>query len=155
MSNMKLIMESWRMNVLSEKVFGAQAIVYHGSNTHPEKMLDILEKDTFNPGSAQGAMYGLGLYTVYDEDQNSNTFKGEYGDWIYKLKINFHGFIIFEPDICQKVYGKKMSPMEQLKMLGHDDVIKEIEDMYVSSKGSQDSSSSSYSSSLSSSQLHD
>ena len=127
MSNMKLIMESWRVNVLSERVFGAQAIVYHGSDTSPDLMIPRLANDQFTPGLGAGSMYGNGIYTVYDENPESNTFSGDYGDWVYKLKINLHGFIIFDQDICEKVYGKKLSPMEQLKMLGHDDVIKKFE----------------------------
>lgn len=118
--------------LLQERVFGAQAIVYHGSKTPPNVMIPILLKDEFVAGGEQGAMYGPGLYTVYDEDYSTRTFNGSYGDYVYKLKVNLYGFIIFDPDICKKVYGKKMSPMEQLEMLGHDDVISEIEKRYES-----------------------
>jgi hypothetical protein len=134
MNNMKLIMENWRTNILLEKVYGAQAIVYHGSETPPDIMIPRLANDEFIPGQGGGAMYGKGIYTVYDENPESNTFDGGYGDYVYKLKVNLHGYIIFDQDITEKVYGKKMSPMEQLKMLGHDDVIsrfeKEVDEFY-------------------------
>ena len=88
MREMKLIMESWREKVLSEIVFGAQAFVYHGSETTPDVMIPRLADDEFIPGQGAGAMYGKGIYTVYDENPQSNTFDGSYGDYIYKLKIN-------------------------------------------------------------------
>ena len=61
MSNMKLIMENWRVNVLSERVFGAQAIVYHGSDTSPDLMIPRLANDDFKPGLGAGSMYGNGI----------------------------------------------------------------------------------------------
>lgn len=130
MSSMKLIMESWRNSLLTEKVYGAQAIVYHGSKTPPEDMIKIFTEDKFDPGQGAGSMYGNGLYTVYGEEQHTPTFIGGYGKWIYKLKINLYGFIIFDSDVCQKVYGEKLSPMQQLKKLGHDDIIEKLEEEY-------------------------
>lgn len=120
--------------LIVEKVFGAQAIVYHGSKTPPDVMIPILLKNEFMAGGEQGAMYGGGLYTVYDEDKNTRTFRGDYGDYVYKLKVNLSGFIIFDQGVCKKVYGKKMSPMEQLIMLGHEDVVRELEERYESKK---------------------
>ena len=119
---MKLLESLIREVLLTEEVFGAQAFVYHGSSTPPKEMLDILVQNKFDPGHGSGEMYGAGLYTVYEPDPSSPTFQGFYGDWLYKLKINLHGFIIFDPDICQKVYGKSMSPLEQLDMLGMGEV---------------------------------
>ena len=58
---------------------------------------------------------------------NSPTMRGVYGEFIYKLKVNLHGFIIFDPDICQKVYGSAMSVGEQLDSLGLQKVREEME----------------------------
>jgi hypothetical protein len=115
--------------LLTEKVFGAQAFVYHGSKTPPDQMLDILENDKFAPGAAAGAMYGKGLYTIYEEDKSSNTFSGRYGKYVYKLKVNLYGFIIFDAGVCQKVYGKNLSIRQQLEFLGETDAIE-----YLASK---------------------
>lgn len=134
MSSMKLIMEGWRKSILSERVFGAQAILYHGSTTPPEKMIEIFTEDKFDPGQGAGALYGKGLYTVYDENERSKTLSGDYGQWVYKIKVNIHGFIIFDDEICEKVYGKKLSPMQQLKLLGHDDIIADLENQYKKEK---------------------
>ena len=104
--------------LLKEEVFGAQAFVYHGSQTEPDVMLDILRHDEFEPGRGSGSMYGNGLYAIYEPDENSPTFQGQYGPFVYKLKFNLNGFIIFDADICRKVYGKEMTAFEQLDMLG-------------------------------------
>jgi len=121
------LLKSFVRRLLTEEVFGAQAFVYHGSYTEPQEMLDILVNDKFDPGQGSGSMYGNGLYTVYDIDPNGPTFRGLYGDYLYKLKVNLHGFIIFDPDICQKVYGKLMSVGEQLDSLGLEGVKEKME----------------------------
>ena len=79
-------------------------------------------------------MYGKGLYTIYDENIRSNTFSGAYGDWVYKLKINLQGFIIFDPDVCKIVYGKDMSPWQQLDALGLQAIKDELQKSYATSK---------------------
>ena len=104
--------------VLQEKVFGAQAFVYHGSFLEPAKFIEIMKSNRFEPGRGAGGAYGKGLYTVYEEDPNSNTFDGTYGRYVYKLKVNLSGFLIFDPDICVKVHGKKVSLKDQLFQLG-------------------------------------
>lgn len=104
--------------VLQEKVFGAQAFVYHGSFLEPTKFTEIMKSNQFEPGRGAGGAYGRGLYTVYEEDPNSNTFDGSYGRYVYKLKVNLSGFLIFDPDVCVKVHGKKMSLKDQLFQVG-------------------------------------
>lgn len=126
---MKLLESLVREILLTEEVFGAQAFVYHGSNTPPEEMKDILVSNKFDPGHGAGDYYGKGLYTVYESDPNSSTFTGLYGKYVYKLKVNLYGFIIFDKDICQKVYGKVMTPHEQLGLLGMPEVKKRIDFM--------------------------
>lgn len=121
---MKEIITEWRQ-FLTEKVFGAQAFVYHGSKLPPEKFAEILIKDEFIPGKGSGAMYGRGLYTVYDY-QNSATETGEYGEYIYKLKVNLYGFISFDSDVTRLIYKKDMTPSEQAEMLGKPKLAKKL-----------------------------
>lgn len=123
MIKVKLLSES----ILQEEVIGAQAFVYHGSRTAPDEMLDIFKNNKFDPGNVDGAMYGKGLYTVYNLPE-TNTDKGRYGDFVYKFKVNMYGFIIFDLEIAQKVYGKPLNPYGQAKLLGYDfllDILKE------------------------------
>ena len=114
--------------LLTEEVFGAQAFVYHGTELDGYQMEDILSHDEFEPGKGSGDMYGRGLYTVYEKNPNSRTFDGTYGRCVVKLKVNLHGFIIFDKEICQKVYGKVMTPAEQLDMLGLHDIAQRAKD---------------------------
>lgn len=108
--------------ILQEKVFGNQAFIYHGSDLPPDKFSKIIESNTFEPGHGAGAMYGKGLYTVYNEDPTSETFRGGYGDFVYKLKVNLSGFLIFDSDVCVKVHGKPMSLKDQLVKMGMQDI---------------------------------
>ena len=114
-------LRSYVRQILQEKVFGNQAFVYHGSDLPPEKFSEIIESNAFEPGKGAGAMYGKGLYTVYDEDPNSETFTGGYGDFVYKLKVNLSGFLIFDYSVCVKVHGKPMSLKDQLAKMGMQD----------------------------------
>ena len=72
-----------RQVLLTERVFGAQAFVYHGSDVSPEKLIPAFVSDTFRPGGRD--MYGKGMYTVYDF-AGTKTEAGGYGSYIYKLK---------------------------------------------------------------------
>lgn len=117
---MKITKSQLRCNIrqiLLEQVFGNQAFVYHGSPLPPEQFTEIIETNTFNPGGGAGAMYGKGLYSVYDILQ-TGTSHGRYGKYIYKLKVNLNGFLIFDTDICEKVHGKPMSLKTQLFDMG-------------------------------------
>lgn len=109
--------------VLQEEVFGAQAFVYHGTDAQPKELIPVLLGDQLAPGKRGGAMYGKGLYTVYDL-AGSQTEEGLYGQYIYKLKVNLYGFIIFDPDVALKVYKKPLTPLEQAELLGYDDSVK-------------------------------
>jgi hypothetical protein len=55
-----------RETLLTEEVYGAQAVVYHGTKADPLELIGALLNDNFTPGKGAGAMYGKGLYTVYD-----------------------------------------------------------------------------------------
>jgi hypothetical protein len=114
---MKEILNEWK-KFLAEKVYGVQAFVYHGSRLPPEKFAEILINNDFKPGAGAGSLYGRGLYTVYDEDKQSNTFSGDYGDYVYKLKVSLHECISFDSDITKLVYRQDITPAEQAKILG-------------------------------------
>ena len=108
-----------RETLLQERVFGAQAFVYHGSSTPPDVWIPAISRDEFKPGG--GDMYGKGLYTVYDLDK-TQTSEGGYGKYVYKLKVNLYGFVIFDKDVAMKVYGQALTPRQQILKLGLDDL---------------------------------
>lgn len=122
---MKILKELIKEVLLSEEVFGAQAFVYHGSFSPPAEFLDYLLKDKFEAGSGAGAAYGKGLYTVYNL-QGTLTAGGQYGDFVYKLKVNLYGFIIFDPDIAKLVYKKELPPSEQAVLLGKEELASKL-----------------------------
>jgi len=120
-----------RETLLLEEVYGAQAVVYHGTGANPQTIIDALLKDKFMPGVGSGAMYGKGLYTVYDLN-DTLTERGTYGKYIIKLKVNLYGYIIFDPDIALKVYKKQLTPAEQAEEVGYnEDVIKVLRSVKV------------------------
>ena len=112
-----------RETLLLEEVYGAQAVVYHGTGANPQALIDALLQDKFTPGAGAGAIYGKGLYTVYDLE-GTETESGSYGSHIIKLKVNLYGYIIFDPDVALKVYKKSLTPAEQSEEAGYnEDVI--------------------------------
>ena len=117
-----MIRQLIREMLLTEKVYGAQAVVYHGSNTEPEVFIPALLNDTFDPGHGSGAMYGKGLYCVYDLAK-TQTGSGKYGDYVYKFKVNLYGFICFDPEVALLVYKRPLTPVEQAQELGLDETL--------------------------------
>jgi len=113
-----LIRSLIRETLLLEEVYGAQAVVYHGTKADPLTLIDALLKDKFTPGVGAGAMYGKGLYTVYDPNE-ARTMEGYYGDHVIKLKVNLYGYIIFDPDVALRVYKRPLTPVEQAKEIGY------------------------------------
>jgi len=113
-----------RETLLLEEVYGAQAIVYHGTKADPQELIRALLDDTFKPGEGAGFLYGKGLYTVH-ELNNAPTGEGEYGENILKLKVKLDDYIIFDSDVATKVYGKPLLPQEQALRAGLDDAIVE------------------------------
>jgi hypothetical protein len=112
--------------LLQEEVFGAQAFVYHGSDTPPKKLIPALLNNEFVPGKGSGAMYGKGLYTVYDLE-SGRTGSGFYGDYLYKLKINLYGFISFDPDVTKLIYKRDLEPWQQAEEVGADaDIVEKL-----------------------------
>ncbi len=63
-----------RETLLTEEVYGAQAVVYHGTEADPEDLVSALLNDEFRPGEGGGSMYGKGLYTVYDLKETQTEF---------------------------------------------------------------------------------
>ena len=117
-----MIRQLIREMLLTERVYGAQAVVYHGSRAAPDDFIPALLDDTFKPGLGEGAMYGKGLYCVYDLAK-TQTGSGKYGDYVYKFKVNLYGFICFDPEVALLVYKRPLSPVEQAQELGLDEVL--------------------------------
>jgi hypothetical protein len=120
-----------REALLLEEVYGAQAIVYHGTKADPQVLTSALLNDEFVPGRGSGSMYGKGLYTVYDL-RGTQTSSGTYGDHVIKLKLNLYGYIIFDPEIALKVYKAPLSIVEQAQEVGVDeDIIEKLKGVNV------------------------
>ena len=117
-----MIRQLIREMLLTERVYGAQAVVYHGSKAPPDVFVPALLNDTFEPGMGDGAMYGKALYCVYDLE-GTQTESGKYGKYIYKFKVNLYGFICFDPDVAQLVYRRPFTPVEQAQELGLDETL--------------------------------
>jgi hypothetical protein len=124
-----------RETLLLEEVYGAQAVVYHGTKANPQALISALLNDEFTPGEGAGDMYGKGLYTVYDL-KGTQTGRGDYGDHVIKLKVNLYGYIIFDPDIARLVYKKPLTPAQQAEEVGYDEtVVKALEGVRPPRKG--------------------
>ena len=119
-----MIRQLIREMLLTERVYGAQAVVYHGSETDPDVLIPAFLNDTFEPGRGAGDMYGKGLYCVYDL-HGTLTDAGKYGAYIYKFKINLYGFICFDPEVAQLVYKRPLTPVEQAQEIGLDKTLVE------------------------------
>jgi hypothetical protein len=119
-----------RETLLLEEVYGAQAVVYHGTETNPKELIEALVDDTFEPGRGSGSLYGQGLYTVYDL-KGSQTEAGYYGRSIIKLKLNLYGYIIFDPEVALQVYKAPLSIAEQAKEIGAGkDIIEKLKSLH-------------------------
>jgi hypothetical protein len=113
-----------RETLLLEEVYGAQAIVYHGTEAPPQELIRALLDDTFKPGEGAGDMYGKGLYTVH-KLEGTQTESGDYGPHILKLKVKLDDYIIFDRDVATRVYGSPLLPQEQALRAGLDDTVVE------------------------------
>ena len=117
--------------LLTEEVYGAQAVVYHGTQADPVQLVSALLNDEFRPGEGAGSMYGKGLYTVYDL-KGTETERGNYGPHIIKLKLNLYGYIIFDPDVALKVYKAPLSIVEQAQEIGlSGDIIEKLRSVKI------------------------
>ena len=137
----QLIRTFIRETLLLEEVYGAQAVVYHGTESDPQELISAILNDEFRPGEGSGSMYGEGLYTVYDptfnpldDEKVSPTTSGAYGNWVIKFKANLWGYIIFDPEVAKDVYKKPLTPVEQAEEFGYStaaiNALKEIDKIY-------------------------
>lgn len=117
--------------LLKEEVHGTIATVQHGSRQSPEDFIKTFENESglvsWQVNKGAGSLYGHGLYTVWSKTDHQ-TYRGGYGDWIYKFKVNLYGFIIFDKAVCEKVYGSSLSPAEQLKKIGKKHLLNRLDD---------------------------
>lgn len=102
---------NWKQ-FLSESIDSGSFILYHRTHHNPFD---------FNKGfivSKYGGKYGSGLYTFYDLS-NATDFRAlRYGDNIVEINIQNNGkFLILDPNLLGKVYGRKIGLIEQLKKI--------------------------------------
>ena len=116
----KIILEQ----LLKEEIYNNNAICYHASDSPPEDFTEYI-KD-YRPGGGAGAVYGLGLYVIFEENLTADTFSGHYGHYVYKIKTNLNGCISFVKSVCEKLYGRNLSPYEQLVETGKKQLAKKI-----------------------------
>jgi YD repeat-containing protein len=94
--------------VLLEKIYGNIGWVYHRTGKYGQ---DITTSDIFStgikPSKNLAAMYGSGLYTTYDlEDQLKPKMAENYGPVILKGKIDLNNFVILDKDVYEKTNSK-------------------------------------------------
>ena len=121
-------------SLLLEEIYGAQAIVYHGTKADPIALIDALLEDKFRAGEGDGDYYGKGLYTVYHHE-GTRTEAGFYGDHVIKMKVNLYGYIIFDPFVASTVYGEMLTPAEQAEEVGYSESVVEALKRVKQSKG--------------------
>ena len=113
----RLLRSLIRETLLLEEVYGAQAVVYHGTKDDPQALITALLDDTFDAGRVGTSLFGKGLYTVYDLN-NSETARGGYGKNIIALKVNLNEYLIFDPEVALKVYKQPLTPAQQARKIG-------------------------------------
>ena len=122
-------------NLINEAIYGKSAIVYHGSRTSPDELIKSYNAGGFQPGKGAGGLYGMGLYTVYDDKDLfvSNTGTGDYGENVYKFKTNLNNFLALNEDTCKLVHGQILTVRQQLeKMQSVKTQIRDIENSNAS-----------------------
>lgn len=81
--------------------------VYHGTKN---EALDGISKtgfERFFTATNGGNLYGAGLYSTYKLSTEGQNARGVYGHVMFKLRVkSLKNFIIYDPDIAIKVYGK-------------------------------------------------
>ena len=105
--------------LINEAIYGKTAIVYHGSRTPPAELIKSYNAGGFQPGKGAGGLYGMGLYTVYDDKDLfvSNTGTGDYGENVYKFKTNLNNFLALNEDTCKLVHGQVLTVRQQLEQM--------------------------------------
>jgi hypothetical protein len=103
-----------REALMVENLTKGSFIVYHRTNTDPNKF-----NMGFLSGGGAGSLYGKGLYTCYDlNEQLKPGMLNQYGPYIVKFNImSTNNFIIFDINEAKKIYGQKFNLLEQLKKI--------------------------------------
>jgi hypothetical protein len=107
----------------------ANSIDIHGTNLtvyHRTKDQDIAGNIcTIGFIAGGGAAYGRGIYTTYDlKSSLRNANLKTYGGEIVKAVVNINGFLIFDYDIAQQVYGANYRLTDQIKnIIGESKII--------------------------------
>lgn len=103
-----------REGLVYEDLSKGSFVVYHRTNTDPKKF-----NIGFLAGGGGGSLYGKGLYTCYDlNEQLKPGMLNQYGPYIVKFNImTTNNFIIFDINEAKKIYGKKISLLDQLKKI--------------------------------------
>ena len=129
--------------ILKESIDTGSFILYHRTRQNP---LD------FNKGfivSKYGGKYGSGLYTFYDLSNATDDKALKYGDYIVEINVqNNKKFLILDPQLLKKVYGRNIGLIEQLKNIfggkftkfyaQNRQKIDELEEMELDSTNSRD-----------------
>lgn len=124
---MKKLINEWQ-NFVNEEIYSSNAVVYHGTNS-VANVKSIL-KNGYSLDKNRDAMYGKGLYTVY-ELEDTNTGAGIYGDVILKFKVDLKPgrFIILDEKEAKKVHGDDWKLRDQAQKFDLD-LSKEIYEEY-------------------------
>ena len=99
--------------ILNESIDSGSFILYHRTGHNP---LD------FNKGfkvSKFGGKYGSALYTFYTLSNATDEYRAtKYGETIIEISIQNNGkFLILDPKLLKKVYGRNISLIDQLKKI--------------------------------------
>ena len=127
----KILLEAINQ-VLDEEIYGSMATIYHGSPLPPRKFLKILKKKQI---TSQRGFYGNGLYAVWDL-KDTFTSEGEYGKYIYKLNAKLYGFLVFDEEMCKKIYKKSLSIIEQIRLMPNgNQIIRKMKELEQKDRG--------------------
>ena len=90
--------------------------VYH--RTASKESVNGIFNNGFKKEYFKYGMYGTGIYCTLTV-QTSNRIKDSYGDYMIRCKVKngFKGFLIFNDNLAQSVYGDNHSIEDQLKRL--------------------------------------
>lgn len=99
-------------NVNSVELSGDSLTVYH--RTKDQDIAGSICDVGFIAGG--GAAYGTGIYTTYTlQSSLQNHNLTAYGGELLKAKVNINGFLIFDYDISQQVYGSNYKLIDQIR----------------------------------------